>query len=187
MIIVEGPDNTGKTTLIKELSQYFPELQVVKSPGHVVLGEALAWVAGAIRNEDPRFIYDRYFPISERVYGPVLRDGDIFGQYTFDLLRLTLRREPLIVYCRPSDEVAQMWGDRQQLNGVKQHAAELCRRYDWLMTILGEMYCQKGLLLRYDYTHPEALNHVKGAVQLYLKTHRIFPGIKLVSEKGVHG
>lgn len=171
MIIVEGMDNTGKTTLAQRLREKFNPIDFEHSPSKESLGVKLHWVAKAIRRLDPRVIYDRYAPISERVYGPLLRPhiGDVFGGYTFDLLRLTLRRNPLIIYCRPPDNRVASWGERQQMNGVKDHVTELLARYDWLMDVLREFSVGSGVLLHYDYTRGEqAFNEVCGAVQLHL-------------------
>lgn len=174
MIIVEGMDNTGKTTLIAELVKEFPELQTVKSLGpNKTVGDALAWVAGAIRNEDPRVIYDRYFPISERVYGLTLRGKDLFGHYSYDLISLTLRRQPLIIYCRPSQRVVESWGEREQMEGVKSHCHDLLKRYDWIMEVIKELYTVNAMMVDYDYTDDKSFNHVKMAVRMYLQTHKM--------------
>lgn len=173
MIIIEGMDNSGKTTLAKQLLEDFPELRVIKSCGHASVGDALAWVAQAIRNEDPRMVYDRYFPISERVYGPVLRHSDIFGAYTFDILSLTFRREPLIIYCRPPVSAISAWGERDQMVGVKDRTTELVKRYDWFMDLVREMYLQPALIVDYDYTVAKSYNRVSSALRMYLKTHRM--------------
>lgn len=173
MIILEGMDNSGKTTLAQRLLEEFPELRVIKSCGHASVGDALAWVAAAIRNEDPRMLYDRYFPISERVYGTVCRQGDIFGSYTFDILSLTFRREPLIIYCRPPLSTIEQWGDRPQMPGVKDRTHELLKRYDWLMDLIRDMYLKPTLIVDYDYTDPKSYTHTVAAVSMYLKTHRM--------------
>jgi GTPase SAR1 family protein len=174
MIIVEGMDNAGKTTLIANLCKEFPELKVLKSPGPTQgFGDRLAFIAGAIRNEDPRTIYDRFECISERVYGPVVRNGDVYGTYSWDLLSLTLRREPLIIYCRPPDSVIARWGDREQMEGVKTHKETLIQRYDWFFEIIEEIYLKTGLICRYDWTSNASFNHARAAVQLYLQTHKM--------------
>lgn len=178
MIILEGMDNSGKTTLAQRLLEEFSELRITKSCGHASVPDALAWVAQAIRNEDPRMVYDRYFPISERVYGPILRHADIFGSYTFDILSLTFRREPLIIYCRPPLFNISNWGERDQMNGVKDRLVELSERYDWLMDLIREMYLNSALVVNYDYTNEKGYTRVSSAVRMYLKTHRMILPIR---------
>lgn len=173
MIIVEGCDNTGKTTLVERLRDKFAPIECAHSPGPKTLGVQLAWIAKAIRRQDPRIIYDRYTAISERVYGPLLRpsQGDIFGLWTFDLLRLTFRRNPLIIYCRPPDERVLRWGNREQMDGVKDHGEDLLRRYDWIMEVLKELSSGQGMFLNYDYTRGEqAFNEVMSAVDIHLQS-----------------
>lgn len=158
MIIVEGMDNTGKTSLIRELVDRFPQLQLAKSPGPVTrqnLLKCIEWVTHAIRNPNPCVVYDRYSPISERVYGPVLRGKDQYGSYTFDLLRLTLRRQqPLIIYCRPPLDVIRRMKGPQVAAGqeIRPYVDVLVQRYDWFMNVVQEMYCVPGHYTLYDWT-----------------------------------
>jgi hypothetical protein len=173
MIIVEGCDNTGKTTLIGALIKEFPELQATRSAGPVSLGKQLAWFARAIRNEDPRMVYDRFSPIVEQVYGPILRNGSIFGTYWYDLFTLTLRREPLIIYCRPPFSTVCRFGDREQMKGVREHVSDLYSRYDFVMGNLHDMYMRSGRYHVYDYTEHGATDEIISAVEVYLKTHRM--------------
>ena len=176
MVIIEGMDNSGKTTLAKQLKETFPTLELEHSPSKESLGTKLHWVARAIRRLDPHVMYDRYAPISERVYGPIVRPliGDVFGAYSFDLLRLTLRKNPLIIYCRPSDETITAWDERIQLNGVKSHAKELIQRYDWMMQVLREFSAGSGLILDYDYTRDKfAWTEMAAAVSLHLQASEL--------------
>lgn len=174
MIIVEGMDNTGKTSLINGLIERRPELRPAKSPGPVTrqsLGYCLEWMVKAIKNPNPNMVYDRYSPISERVYGPVLRQGDQYGAYTFDLLRLTLRRQlPLIIYCRPpADVVTTMSG--KQMAGVREHAGVLLNRYDWFMNVIHEMYCIPGHYAVYDWTDDAEPQRITASVDLYIESN----------------
>jgi hypothetical protein len=79
VIIVEGPDGAGKTTLAKRLAQDLdleyhhegPPPQGVASLTHYtrLLGDA----------KGKRVIFDR-FALGERVYGPILRGHDSLGE-----------------------------------------------------------------------------------------------------------
>lgn len=184
MIIVEGCDNTGKTTLVNTLANdpllnKHGAFKTEKSSGPTAsLGEHLNWVTKAIRTKNPRVIYDRYAPICERVYGPLLRpaQGDKFGPYTFDLLRITTKLEPVIIYCRPSQDVVEEWGAREQMGGVKSHVTEILARYDWVMELIQEMACGKTLFMRYDYTKKNSYDEVRAACEMYLKSHELHNG-----------
>lgn len=168
MIIVEGMDNSGKTTLIKSLTRDLP-LSIIKSPGPKDSLASFLWVIQTLREKKKDIIYDRYFLISERVYGPIIRGEDVFGDYTFDLISLMLRKSPLIIYCRPSDETIKNWGSRDQMAGVKNNFHDLVTRYDWIMSLIEEIACNSTLIHPYDYTHPMAYSTVKSVVKTYLK------------------
>lgn len=168
MIIVEGMDNTGKTTLIKSLVKDL-DLTHIKSPGPKDSLASFSWVIESLKEKRKNIIYDRYFLISERVYGPVLRGEDVFGDYTFDLVSLMLRKSPLIIYCRPPELTIKDWGDRDQMAGVKSQYSSLLTRYDWIIELIGEIACNSTLVHKYDYTDGCAYNTVKSVVKTYLK------------------
>jgi len=68
MIIIEGPDNVGKTTLANQLAKDLG-VEVVHSikPTDFQAGvDRLNWMAS-----NPLIIYDRVSCISEAVYGPI--------------------------------------------------------------------------------------------------------------------
>ncbi len=72
MIIIEGMDNTGKTTLIHQLSQQFklPSARTGTYPRKV--SDILNWHNRA--SAAPRtLILDRHPAISDLVYGPIIR------------------------------------------------------------------------------------------------------------------
>lgn len=173
MIIVEGCDNTGKTTLINKLVEEFPELIPVKSCGPVSLGKQLTWFSRAIQNEDPRMIYDRFSPIAEQVYGPIFRQGSVFGTYWYELFQLMLRREPLIIHCRTSMAAINKWGDRDQMAGVKDHARDVVQRYDFVLGVLREMYLTSGRMHTYDYTADGSYDEISHAVRVFLEIHKM--------------
>jgi hypothetical protein len=76
-------------------------------------------------------ILDRLCTISEPIYGPICRgsyiysDAELAEEYSF-----LLAEEPLIIYCRPSDEAIFDFGDRPQMDGVIQRSKQLLGAYD---------------------------------------------------------
>jgi len=107
MIIVEGPDGSGKTTLIKLLKD---ELNIPVAP-RVVSKETKAmtnlqdWVDNNLDEGFQKVIFDRYRLISEPIYGPILRKGQSEGFDSLMWLGPRLKRfyelEPIIIYCLP--------------------------------------------------------------------------------------
>ena len=108
MIIVEGPDGSGKTTLVNWLKE---ELQLEVSP-RVVSKETRAlidlqtWVDNNLELGLVPRIFDRHRLISEPIYGPILRDDAEPGFDSLSWLGPRMARfynlKPLIIYCLPS-------------------------------------------------------------------------------------
>lgn len=105
MIIVEGPDGSGKTTLVRQLAERYDLLPVKRIMGTDVtayqwmIDELQTWVPG-----EPVKIYDRFPLIGERIHGPILRGGMEQAFREREAMRLLLLRvalDGLIIYCRP--------------------------------------------------------------------------------------
>lgn len=110
MIIVEGPDGAGKTTLINRLSE---ELDLPIAP-RVVSKEAeamvdlKAWTENNVKLGFQATIFDRHRLISEPIYGPALRDTDEPGfddpVWFINMMYNLYDLDPVIIYCLPPFE-----------------------------------------------------------------------------------
>lgn len=159
IIIVEGMDNTGKTTFITETIRGIGRgdimAKVSLGPNRPAPTQTL-WVLDQyrrIRQQDNMVIYDRFLPICDTVYGPIVRGSSIWGSNTDNWAIEELKDlKPLIIYCRPSDEVVLSFKDgRDQMEGVMEKGKELLTCYDIRMAEL----IQKGFeVLVYDYNKP---------------------------------
>lgn len=149
MIILEGFDNSGKSTLGKELSERLnlpyrhnekPEsLDKFTQPFFLQL--AASWELK---------IQDRFSPISELVYGSVCRDKSVLDGCHFKYLDMMLRgKHAIVIYCRPSMETIMNFKGREQMDGVVENKIILLKRYDWLMRILEERYPKN--VIKYNY------------------------------------
>jgi len=163
MIIVEGMDNTGKTTLIKNLVSEF-KLDVRGSPSHLVgTPQLMLWVEDEIEIKyDKPPIYDRWPLISEEVYGPMLRgSSDAEGRF----IGWAARMCALIIYCKPPIEKILNFGTRAQMEGVITHGKLLVKEYDKVM----KRYAQQGWgVVMYDYTRVGSYSKVRSIVQQYI-------------------
>lgn len=171
-IIVEGPDNSGKTTLISKLCNtmigkilYGP---VVNTAGPNADFDKF-WleqlpVSGVPFGLMP--IHDRFF-YSELVYGPVIR-GSIRGKGSTLLKVLNeLRYDALLIYARPPLHVmTDTLGDREQMAGVRERMVDLVEEYDGVMT--QELPHYGARFLPYDFTNLEAAEAVSKTVRRYL-------------------
>lgn len=112
MIIVEGPDGAGKTTLINSIRQEYPDLELaprVVSKDAESMVDLQQWVEENLRQGFQYKLFDRHRLISEFIYGPILRKHSAPGftdmGWVSESLYKFYKIEPLIIYCLPPLEV----------------------------------------------------------------------------------
>lgn len=112
MIIVEGPDGAGKTTLITQLQDRY-DLEVaprVVTKSAEAMVDLKVWVEENLAQGFQYTIFDRHRLISEFIYGPLLRKEqqpgftDLIWSYTM-LRRLYQDVKPIMIYCLPPLQV----------------------------------------------------------------------------------
>ena len=150
MIIIEGMDGSGKTTLAQQLSFRLgnvPVKRFVTSDGPTDYDLLVERTKAALtelhnqvtQNQRPVVIYDRFSLISEAVYGSILRDRNHFGDEWAALINLLLALDPIVVYCRPGRKYIlqniQETADNQ-MEEVISKARDLINAYDELISWL---------------------------------------------------
>lgn len=157
MIVVEGVDNTGKTTLAKFLAEQlgFVYMHNPGPPNEQTQPEWVLFIEDSLLDVENR-VYDRHPIISEAVYGPILRDKDTL-KGTGYIVRL-VELNPIIIYCRPPASVIENTIlDREQLEGVADNLGVLLDVYD---DYIAELENLSNLeIYFYDYSHPRALEY----------------------------
>lgn len=138
MIVVEGLDNTGKTTLVSKVLEEFPELiyrpsignkhdlNVIQEQAH---DEAFFW------DKLKYTIADRSRLISEFIYNPVLQGRALaFTFHSFlEMFGSFLQQENLVILChRNRLQLGSTFDEREQLSGVRQHLGDLDNQYSAL-------------------------------------------------------
>lgn len=171
MIIIEGCDNTGKTTLGHRLVDDIHGVYVTnKQPRKRELMIPYMKEMFLLSAKMP-LILDRWPAISEPIYGPILRGESALEEDAVVVANHILTwTNPLVIYCRPPlDKVLGSIDERDQLPGVVENAEKIYHQYDEAMWRFSQDYRP---VLIYDYTrdlYPEILNHVKthlqGAIQ----------------------
>lgn len=132
LIVIEGPDNSGKSTLAQYIYQWTgipiqysegPE----KYPGEIV--ERTMKYLSLSGN----LIVDRHPCISQKIYGP-FRGGSVIPTKLVDQF---YSQDQLIIYCRGrglADHVVKSHDTQSHLESVSVHHGEICSRYDaWAM------------------------------------------------------
>ena len=148
MIIIEGPDNSGKTRLSNRLAKRLDlavEHSTRPSP-HATMKEVIALCHYQLH---PRhIILDRVFAIGEYVYTRALKREHVVGDHTYFLNELYWRKYP-IIYCRPPIEKIRD-SRKMEMEGVVENIDRIVAEYDSLMTELGLFsHCD---IIRWDYT-----------------------------------
>jgi len=165
VIIVEGPDGSGKTSLIKKLAD---DLGLPISPKAVgsdakSLTDLRSWVDRSLDHGWHPMLYDRHALISEGIYGPAwngtLRDA--FQDPVW--LRLSMARlhalHPTIIYCLPPVDVVvenirkdphnellyPVEDERTARYKVPKSVGQIYWQYHWRA-------CQDMSAVTYDYT-----------------------------------
>lgn len=111
MIVVEGPDGAGKTTLINTLASELklPIAPRVVSKDAEAMTDLMQWVDENLHAGWQPTIFDRHRLISEPIYGPILREdfepGFSDPQWFEPRLRAFYGLNPVIIYCLPDFEV----------------------------------------------------------------------------------
>lgn len=170
MIICEGCDNTGKTTLIELLCRDIPELvRVPKSPGPAPRDEIMDYMnlyLSKTQADTLPMVFDRFSIPSEYVYSTALKRDIVLD--TMDMVsseaRLSIHR-PLIIFCdRPVDRILASFDDRDQLKGVRENIELIKKLYEEVWEKLGFSW-----FVRYDYEEPQDYGYVRNFVKEYLQ------------------
>ena len=158
MIIVEGCDNTGKSTLISTLQKTFniPAIRSgMKSPTYQTMLEYHHWTAAS----PTPLVLDRHPVISDFIYGNLLRNGSESNPI---LLTSVLESSYVIFAQPPFHIVAHTIDERDQMSGVTDQLARIYAAYNTLF----EAHEPDQI---YDYTKPNALNALITNVAHYLE------------------
>lgn len=156
-IVIFGCDNTGKTNLSRVLKDEFAaegvEANIVTSIGKASKEEQVKFINDKLNSVGIK-IFDRFSPIEEFVCGYVLRGK---SNFTLSELNSFIDRVDLFIFCYPGLFSVLNWGEREQMEGVKQNVLRLINRYNDVAMYLKD---EKKYIVEYNYNSIESVNDV---------------------------
>ena len=174
MVIVEGPDGAGKTTLVNRLLEEFPsrlhlgergtkdrtKLYTVTVPDTF---RALQW--GVNLERPTTFLWDRLF-YSEFIYAPLGMPPrePMFNMYQRTHISRVIEaiHAPVIVCLPPLETVLDnMAEEREQMEGVRERIEEI---YTGYQSMLEDDWFPESTIL-YDYTNFDADDQMAAILQ----------------------
>lgn len=167
MIIIEGPDNSGKSTLSAKLAKDLGTTyrhSVKPDPKWTPL-EALAHSAMTLRPQ--RVILDRLYAISESIYGPIVRGRSALGDKAQEAILDLYQRPYLVIYCRPDIKTITKKNGRDQMPGVIENHLMLIKGYDEFM---GDMaFFSKSQVIYFDWEDRNSYSSLLAACKDHIK------------------
>lgn len=169
MIVIEGPDGAGKSTLAEVLSVKF-NLPMHERASDSVAGPVdnlFKWAYDDVVSMPDREIsvYDRHPLLSEYVYGPIVRSTLPEGFTTTTAHRLIrmMAASVLVVLCRPpSERLRSSVSDQRDMPGVSTHIERIAAAYDAL-----KMFWP-GQIVTHDFTSADSLPNVISMCRIYV-------------------
>lgn len=154
MIVVEGPDGSGKTTLIREIQSEFPVTlapRVVSKDAEAMV-DLVKWVEDDNAKLSQGVVYDRHRLISETIYGPVLRDSPQPGFDDIVWLEIQMRlfygKKPTLIYCIPPWPVVAENAASLPASCTRSQAQDIYNLYVARAAV--DVGCRRAVI--YDYT-----------------------------------
>lgn len=147
IIVIEGPDNGGKTTLAAFLAKQLRAVYVkVERPRRAVDLVAYQSILEVARGYSGIVVSDRHVAISEPIYGTIIRGSHELGQND---INMCLGQLDVVVYCRPPmAAIMRTMDERPQMEGVIENTTQIVDAYD-------EFFAPSSrwpLQLQYDFT-----------------------------------
>ena len=138
IIIIEGPDGSGKTTLANTLSKQtgYPVVHRSQPKSEEEKRQMMQQYIDAIVT-GKNMIFDRCW-YSEMVYGPIMRDNSVITYPEMYLLEAKLaKRGALIIYC--TDDPKTLWkrATRRGEDYITDYETfeRICAGFDALMSV----------------------------------------------------
>lgn len=127
-IVVFGCDNSGKTTLAQNISSHY-DFTYVRSPGPISREGQIDFLQSKLFGKE-NMVFDRFVIFEENVCGNILRGSSNFSDFPKAVASdVFYSKVDLFIFCNPGIEEILNWGQREQMDGVKENAKKLWEGY----------------------------------------------------------
>lgn len=172
MIIVCGPDNAGKTTLVEHLKEKYKLDQVPKFhslPPFEHANEWYKWLVDTLIGETDNLIADRFY-VEEFVYGPVMRGEICISQSQVEFVdKLIIKANIMIIHADPGyDTIEKSFSEREQYPDISQ-IQEIRQGF---FNVLRVYPFNRVSVIRFNYTQDPSYRYVDSMVEMYLNHTR---------------
>lgn len=174
MIILEGPDGGGKTTLLERLCKEYPSIARHERASEGIKGpvaDLYDWAHNDVWSwhKQPLSFYDRHPLISEYIYGPVVRGGLDARFHTTPLRRRVASRALVIVCLPPLQTVRRSVSADRDMPGVTTHIDTIWHAY---ASLRATWSCSTNLIT-YDYTQTRVASSTDlDGIRAAINSHR---------------
>jgi hypothetical protein len=182
VIIVEGPDGSGKTTLVKHLAEKYDipiGNKVVGTDTKPLIEDLQNWVETNLKGGLQWKLFDRHRLISEPIYQSAMRREaqpgfDDIKWFTSRMIDFT-RIRPFIVYCLPPyDLVHNNLRDDPDNYVVQQYMTQIYPAY--VAVAAGDV--ARGQAVLFDYNQDAGFMRIDTLFQAWVKVNRNRLGVK---------
>ena len=138
IIIIEGPDGSGKTTLAGILSRQtgFPVVHRTQPKSEEEKAKMMDGYVDAIK-KGKNIIFDRCW-YSEMAYGPIMRDKSVISYpEMYELEQLLTKRGALIIYCTDKPETLWYRCSKRGEDYMTDYGTfvSICKEFDKIMSV----------------------------------------------------
>jgi energy-coupling factor transporter ATP-binding protein EcfA2 len=182
VIIVEGPDGSGKTTLVNHLAEKYDipiSPKVVGSDTRPMIADLQQWVESNLKKGLQWMLFDRHRLISEPIYqmcmGRRAQEGfDDIKWFTARMIDWT-RIRPFIVYCLPPHIMVHnnLIDDKYNVE-VQQYLHQIYSGY--VAAAAGDV--ARGQAVLFDYNSDAEFLRIDMLFELWVKNNRNRLGAK---------
>jgi cytidylate kinase len=156
IIVVEGPDNAGKTTLAQQIAKDLKAVLIkVERPKRAIDLVAYQGLLHKAAEYSGAVVADRHVAISEPIYGTIIRGGH---ELKPEDIMLCMAELDVVIYCRPfRDKIIGSIRSRPQMDGVVENTRAIIDAYDEFFNPAGWDHRAKLAVFNYEHQKTEDL------------------------------